>query len=115
MISASTGCTAAGLKAGAEACAEPQHHFDHRIVGDRAFDDAAVQFDALRAQQVGLAAVVDQIDHRLVEHHRDALGRRAACRARSTAPSFQLATIFGAWPGSAMVSGPWNSLISRVG
>ena len=29
--------------------------------------------------------------------------------------SFQLTTIFGAWPGSAMVSGPWNSLISKVG
>ena len=30
-------------------------------------------------------------------------------------PSFQLATMFGDFPGSAMVSGPWNSVISKFG
>ena len=54
MISASTGRTVAGLKAGAEACTSRKHHFDHRIVGGGAFDDAAVQFDALGAQQICL-------------------------------------------------------------
>ena len=29
--------------------------------------------------------------------------------------SFQLAMMVGAFPGSAMVSGPWNSVISKFG
>ena len=29
--------------------------------------------------------------------------------------SFQLATMVGGFPGSAMVSGPWNSVISKFG
>ena len=29
--------------------------------------------------------------------------------------SFQLTTMLGGFPGSAMVSGPWNSVISKFG
>ena len=85
---------------------QPQHHLDHRIVGGGAFGDAAVHFDALGAQQVGLAAVVDAVDHRLVEHQPRRARASAGVPRTLDWPSFQLATILGAWPRSAMVSGP---------
>ena len=62
---------------------EPQHQFDHRIGGDGAFGDAAVQLDAGRLQHACVGATCDPIEGRLLDHDRDALGRhRRAAHAR---------------------------------
>ena len=114
-MSASTGSTAAGCKPGAEVWSSRNTTLDHRIVGGGAFDDAAVDFDVLGAQQMFCW---------LPPLMRSTTGRSNTSETRSGAAgvprtldcaSFQLTTMFGACPGSAMVSGPWNSLISKVG
>ena len=111
--SASIGRAAAGCKVGAEGLAEPQHNLDHRLVGRRSFDNAAVNFDTLGLQHI--LPRPPQGDRPSARRTPATPARRRRRTAHARLANVQFATIAGGFPGSATVRGPWNSLISKVG
>ena len=72
-MSASSGTAAAGCQYGAEADDELEHDLDHRIVPDRAGDEASVDVDTVRLEDVLRAARA--IHDQLLQADRDALRR----------------------------------------